>query len=76
MTTLEKVNEVSIFAQYESTMTFLKAMGYKTNELTVSQMASLKLNIIGAIESTDLRDENELKVMTPTDEYVMSKLGA
>jgi hypothetical protein len=75
MTTIKKVNEVGIFEQYEATMKFLKALGYKTNELTISQMTSLKLNIIEAIETTDLRDENELKVMTPDDKFVMSKLG-
>jgi hypothetical protein len=57
-------------------MMFLKAMGYKTNELTVTQMAKLKLAMVEAIEATDLRDENELKVMSPSDEFVMSKLGA
>jgi hypothetical protein len=76
MTTIKKVNEVNIFEQYEAAMMFLKAMGYKTNELTVTQMAKLKLAMVEAIEATDLRDENELKVMSPSDEFVMSKLGA
>jgi predicted nucleotide-binding protein len=76
MTTLKKVNEVSIFEQYEAAMTFLKALGYKTNELTLSQMTSLKLAMVEAIETTDLRNEDEIKVMTPDDKFVMSKLGA
>jgi hypothetical protein len=76
MTTLKKVNEVSIFEQYEAAMTFLKALGYKTNELTLSQMTSLKLAMVEAIETTDLRNEDEIKGMTPDDKFVMSKLGA
>lgn len=76
MTTIEKVNEVSIFAQYEATMAFLKALGYKTDQLTLNQMAKIKINIVDAIEATDLKDENELKVMTPDEQNVMSKLGA
>jgi len=70
MTTLEKINEVSLFEQYEATMTFLGALGYKIDDLTISQLASLKLAIIDTIESTNLRDENTIRVMTPTeDEY-------
>jgi hypothetical protein len=76
MTTIKKVKEIGIFEQYEATMVFLKALGYKTNELTVSQMASLKLNIVEAIEATELRDTETLKVISPSDEFVMSKLGA
>ena len=57
-------------------MKFLKALGYKTNELTISQMVNLKINIIEAIEATELRDTETTKVMSPSDEFVMSKLGA
>jgi hypothetical protein len=67
MTTLEKINEVSLFEQYETTMTFLEALGYKVDNLTISQLASLKLAIIDTIESTNLRDENTIRVMTPTE---------
>lgn len=76
MTRIKKVNEVSIFNQYETTMLFLKSLGYKTDDLTLNQLAKLKINIIDAIEATDLRDENELKVMTPDEQNIMSKLGA
>jgi hypothetical protein len=67
MTTLEKINEVSLFEQYEATMTFLEVLGYKVDNLTISQLASLKLAIIDTIESTNLRDENTIRVMTPTE---------
>jgi hypothetical protein len=76
MTTLKKVNEVSIIEQYEAAMMFLKALGYKTDELTLSQMASIKMAMVGAIEATDLRNEDITKVMTPLDQNIMSKLGA
>jgi lipid II:glycine glycyltransferase (peptidoglycan interpeptide bridge formation enzyme) len=76
MTTLKKVNEVGIFKQYEAAMTFLKALGYKTDELTLSQMASIKVAMVEAIEATDLRNDSITKVMTPDDKFVMSKLGA
>jgi hypothetical protein len=76
MTTLKKVNEVRIFETYEAIMTFLKAMGYKTDELTVHQMVSLKLAIVEAIDTTDLRDNETIKVMSPSDEYIMNKLEA
>jgi hypothetical protein len=76
MTTLKKVNEVRIFETYEAIMTFLKALGYKTDELTVHQMVSLKLAIVEAIDTTDLRDNETIKVMSPSDEYIMNKLEA
>ena len=76
MTTLKKVYEVRIFETYEAIMTFLKALGYKTDELTVHQMVSLKLAIVEAIDTTDLRDNETIKVMSPSDEYIMNKLEA
>jgi hypothetical protein len=76
MTTLKKVKEVNIFKEYEATMKFLKALGYKTDELTVYQMAQLKLAIVDAIEATELRNTETTKVMSPSDEYIMSKFEA
>lgn len=76
MTTIKKVKEVNIFTEYEATMTFLKALGYKTNELTLYQMAQLKLAIVEAIESTELRNTETTKVMTPSDDQVLSAVGA
>jgi hypothetical protein len=76
MTTLKKVNEISIIEQYEAAMMFLKLMGYKTDELTLSQMASIKMAMVEAIETTDLRNEDVTKVMTPLDQNIMFMIGA
>jgi len=50
---LEKVNEVSAIDQFIAVMDFLKAMGYDTSKLSVMDAASLKYDIVKAIENSE-----------------------
>ena len=57
MKNLKKVNEVNAADQFIAVLDMLKALGYDTNELSILDVASLKHDIIKAInecETTDL----------------------
>jgi len=55
---LEKVNEVSAIDQFIAVMDFLKAMGYDTSKLTVMDAASLKYDIVKAINESETVEHN------------------
>ncbi len=64
MTTIKKVKEVNKLSPvYISLMEFLEIAGYETNSLTINQLASIKLNVINAIETTDLKDTDQIKTI-------------
>jgi hypothetical protein len=50
---LEKVNKVSAIDQFIAVMDFLNAMGYDTSKLTVMDAASLKYDIVKAINESE-----------------------
>jgi len=50
-----------LFPSYNALMEFLKVAGYDTETLTISQMSAIKLNVIDAIEATDLTPSDYIK---------------
>lgn len=60
--TIKKLNTPeSLFPVYEALMNLLKVAGYDTKDLTLSQMSAIKLNVIEAIEATDLNPSEYIK---------------
>ena len=60
--TIKKLNTPeSLFPVYEALMNLLKVAGYETENLTLSQMSAIKLNVIDAIEATDLNPSEYIK---------------
>ena len=60
--TIKKTNTPkSLFPVYEALMKLLKVAGYETKDLTLSQMSAIKLNVIDAIEATDLNQTEYIK---------------
>ena len=72
--TIKKLNTpAELFPVYEALMNLLKAAGYKTENLTLSQMTSIKLNVIEAIEATDLTPSDYVKSLSPEGEVTFRK---
>jgi hypothetical protein len=60
--TIKKTNTpTELFPVYNALMEFLKVAGYETEALTISQMSAIKLNVIEAIEATDLNPSDYIK---------------
>lgn len=50
MTSLKKVKEINVVEEYTAIMDLLGALGYKTEQLTISQVATIKHDILQAIK--------------------------
>lgn len=50
-----------LFPLYNALMEFLQLAGYDTETLTISQMSAIKLNVIDAIEATDLNPSDYIR---------------
>ena len=60
--TIKKLSTpTELFPSYQALMVFLKVAGYDTETLTISQMSAIKLNVIDAIEATDLTPSEYIK---------------
>jgi hypothetical protein len=60
--TIKKLSTpTELFPSYNALMEFLKVAGYDTETLTVSQISAIKLNVIDAIEATDLTPSDYIK---------------
>lgn len=72
--TIKKTNTpTELFPVYNALMDFLKAAGYDTETLTISQMSAIKLNVIDAIETTDLTPSDYVKSLSPEGEVTFRK---
>ena len=60
--TIKKLSTpTELFPVYNMLMDFLKVAGYETETLTISQISAIKLNVIEAIEATDLTPSECIK---------------
>jgi hypothetical protein len=60
--TIKKLNTpTELFPSYQALMEFLKVAGYDTETLTISQMSAIKLNVMDAIEATELEPSDYIK---------------
>jgi hypothetical protein len=50
---LEKIKEVSVADKYIAVVDFLNAIGIKTDNLTIQEVAGLKYGMLSAIEFED-----------------------
>ena len=72
--TIKKTNTPeSLFPVYEALMNLLKVAGYETKDLTLSQMSAIKLNVIEAIEATDLNPSELVKTLSPEGEVTFKE---
>lgn len=72
--TIKKTNTPeSLFPVYEALMNLLKVAGYETKGLTLSQMSAIKLNVIEAIEATDLNPSELVKILSPEGEVTFKE---
>ena len=73
--TIKKLNTPeSLFPVYEALMNLLKVAGYETENLTLSQMSSIKLNVIEAIETTELTPSELVKILSPEGEITFREI--
>lgn len=73
--TIQKLNTPeSLFPVYEALMNLLKVAGYETENLTLSQMAAIKLNVIDAIEATELTPSELVKTLSPEGEMTFKEV--
>jgi hypothetical protein len=74
--TIKKLNTpTELFPVYNALMDFLKAAGYETEALTISQMSSIKLNVIEAIEATDLTTSDYIKELGLDSQVTFRKVA-
>jgi hypothetical protein len=60
--TIKKLSTpTELFPVYNALMEFLKVAGYDTETLTISQMSAIKLNVMEAIEATELEPSKYIK---------------
>lgn len=60
--TIKKLSTpTELYPSYRALMDFLEAAGYETETLTISQMSAIKLNVIDAIEATELNPSDYIK---------------
>ena len=60
--TIKKLSTpTELFPSYNALMEFLKVAGYDTETLTISQMSAIKLNVMDAIEATELEPSDYIK---------------
>lgn len=72
--TIKKLSTpTELFPSYNALMEFLKVAGYETETLTISQMSAIKLNVIEAIEATDLTPSDYIKSLSPEGEVTFRK---
>lgn len=72
--TIKKTNTPeSLFPVYEALMNLLKVAGYETKDLTISQMSAIKLNVIEAIEATELTPSELVKTLSPEGEVTFKE---
>ena len=72
--TIKKLNTPeSLFPVYEALMNLLKVAGYETKDLTISQMSAIKLNVIEAIEATELTPSELVKTLSPEGEVTFKE---
>ena len=63
--TIKKTNTpTELFPVYNALMDFLKVAEYETETLTISQMSAIKLNVIEAIEATELNPSEYIKSLS------------
>jgi hypothetical protein len=73
--TIKKLNTPeSSFPVYEALMNLLKVAGYETKDLTLSQMSAIKLNVIEAIETTDLNPSEYIKSLGLDSQVTFTKV--
>lgn len=51
MENLVKVQEVSMINQFQAVMTFLESMGIETSELTSTDVASIRYDLLKSIDA-------------------------
>lgn len=74
--TITKTNTPeSLFPVYEALINFLKVAGYETKDLTISQLASIKLNVTNAIETTDLNPSDYIKSLGSDSQITFKALA-
>jgi hypothetical protein len=74
--TITKTNTPeSLFPVYEALMDFLKVAGYETKDLTISQLASIKISVTNAIEATDLTPSDYIKYLGPDSQITFKALA-
>ena len=72
--TIKKTNTpTELFPVYNALMEFLKVAGYETKDLTLSQMSAIKLNVIEAIEATELTPSELVKTLSPEGEVTFKE---
>ena len=64
-----------LFQSYNALMEFLKVAGYDTETLTISQMSAIKLNVIDAIEATDLNPSDYIKELGLDSQVMFRKVA-
>lgn len=73
--TITKTNTPeSLFPVYEALMDFLKVAGYETKDLTISQLASIKISVTNAIEATDLTPSDYIKYLGPDSQITFKAM--
>ena len=74
--TIKKLSTpTELFPSYNALMEFLKVAGYDTETLTISQMSAIKLNVMDAIEATDLTPSDYIKELGLDSQVMFRKVA-
>jgi hypothetical protein len=75
MTIKKLITPTELFPVYNALMEFLIAAGYDTKTLTISQMSAIKLNVMDAIEATDLTPSDYIKELGLNGQVTFRKVA-
>jgi hypothetical protein len=74
--TIKKLSTpTELFPVYNALMEFLIAAGYDTETLTISQMSAIKLNVMEAIEATELEPSKYIKELGLDGQVTFRKIA-
>jgi hypothetical protein len=74
--TIKKLSTpTELFPSYNALMEFLIVAGYDTETLTISQMSAIKLNVMDAIEATELEPSDYIKELGLNSQVTFRKVA-
>lgn len=74
--TIKKLSTpTELYPSYRALMDFLEVAGYDTETLTISQMSAIKLNVIDAIEATELEPSDYIKELGLNSQVTFRKVA-
>jgi hypothetical protein len=74
--TIKKLSTpTELFPSYNALMEFLIVARYDTETLTISQMSAIKLNVMDAIEATELEPSDYIKELGLNSQVTFRKVA-